>query len=74
MKKQKNAFNTSWYFMKMTLYKIKFRINSCNSKIISFAKSFSIFIYSNIIRKTWKGINQTKMEGEIEQDLPQTSV
>ena len=26
----------------------------------------------NIIRKTWKGINQTKMEGGTERHLPKT--
>ena len=28
--------------------------------------------YYNIIRKTWKGMNQTKMEGGTERHLPKT--
>ena len=29
-------------------------------------------MWYNIIRKTWKGMNQTKMEGGIERHLPKT--
>ena len=42
------------------------------NKVIHSFDKISNFTEYNIIRKTWKGMNQTKMEGGIERHLPKT--